>query len=453
MRTNSLRATTSSGVPEQWLASNRRIAIEGIELLPQENTLFKGNPLIVARGQAQAFYLHDKSGRVWILKKFLPGRNPDVRYIEAIQSLIPEYSGFESGNQRRVLTHASVAASSSASSDFLSWIENTILMPKVQGSDWARIADRVRDGTINLTLEQRLLLCKNLSEKIRLLEMHNLSHRDLSSTNIFIDTNTWDLHLIDWDSLYHPTLTCPPNTTFGTNGYVAPFVKMNGVEDPQLSWTHGADRFSLAVLNVEFLSVDRDSPLTGDGGLLDQEEIYNLGGSGLNKLYAGLQQDFPAAYVLFERALHATSFGHCPGPEEWRQLGAGIEAPSLKDVYDPQADFVRFLELIQKQKPPIPAPKLSEMEAPNVGEYLAAARKEVGPPAPRLSELDRVDFSDLLARTRVENVPAAPSLAELDGPVRNVAPAVSTYQVPAAPRLADLEESTSDNEQGTVGTR
>ena len=135
-------------------------------------------------------------------------------------------------------------------------IENTILMPLVRGSDWANVADKVRAGKINLTSEQRLLLCRNLSEKVSILERSNVSHRDLSSTNVFVDTNTWNVHLIDWDSIFHSSLTFPPNTTFGTNGYVAPFVRVNGSEDPHIRWRCGADRFSLAVLNVEFLCVE-----------------------------------------------------------------------------------------------------------------------------------------------------------------------------------------------------
>ena len=232
-------------VAQTWLKSKRCASIEGINLSPQENSFLPGNPLVVARGQAQAFYLHDESKRVWILKKFLPGRNPDAHYVKAIHALIPQHEGFESGYQRKVLSRASVAASSLPSADFPSWIENTILMPLVRGSDWANVADKVRAGKINLTSEQRLLLCRNLSEKVSILERSNVSHRDLSSTNVFVDTNTWNLHLIDWDSIFHSSLTFPPNTTFGTNGYVAPFVRVNGSEDPHISWTCGADHIKV----------------------------------------------------------------------------------------------------------------------------------------------------------------------------------------------------------------
>src|SRR4026208_1687299 len=209
-----VQSNQNSDVAQTWFLSRSRVSIEGVNLLLQENEFLKGNPLIVARGQAQAFFLHDENNRVWILKKFLPGRNPNTQYIRAVQGLIPQHQGFESGYQRKVLFQTSVTRSGLPSADFPSWIENTILMPRVNGSDWANIADKVRNGTIHLTPEQRLTICRHLSEKITILERNNLSHRDLSSTNIFIDTNTWEVHLIDWDSIYHVSLSIPSSTTF-----------------------------------------------------------------------------------------------------------------------------------------------------------------------------------------------------------------------------------------------
>ncbi|HEY0377987.1 MAG TPA: serine/threonine-protein kinase [Pyrinomonadaceae bacterium] len=407
-----------SDVAQAWLRSKTRASIEGINLLPQENTYLAGNPLVIARGQAQAFYLHDETRRVWILKKFLPGRNPNAQYIKAIQSLIPMHPGFESGYQRKVLSRASAAGASLPAAEFPAWIENTILMPLVPGSHWAYIADRVRDGTIRLTPEQRLSMCRSLSEKIAVLESHGLSHRDLSSTNIFIDTDTWAVHLIDWDSIYHDSLTMPPNTTFGTSGYVAPFVRVSGVEDAQATWARGTDRFSMGVLNVEFLSVERDSPVTGDGGIFDQDEIYNSGGSGIDKITGRLRRDFPSALALFGRILHAAAFDKCPSPDEWRALGAGVTAPSLKDVYDPQPDFMRFIQRMQIVPPKIerPAPDLRDMAAPDFHAPHVPATKDGGPPAPSLTELGRPDWGQLSLRPAPESARPAPRLDELEDP-------------------------------------
>lgn len=432
---------TSSDVAQMWLLSKRCASIEGIDLLPRENIFLKGNPLVVVRGQAQAFYLYDGNKRVWILKKFLPGRNPDTQYIKAIQSLIPQHNGFESGYQRKVLSRASVAGSSLPAAEFPAWIENTILMPLVKGSDWAYIADKVRDGTISLTPEQRLLLCRHLSEKVRILESNNLAHRDLSSTNIFIDTNTWNVHLIDWDSIYHPSLIIPTNTTFGTNGYIAPFVKVSGTGEARATWVRGADRFSMAVLNIEFLSVERNSPVTGDGGLLNQDEIYNLGGSGINKIVGSLGQNFPNALGLFDRILRARNFDECPGPDAWMALGAGVTAPSLKDVYDPQPDFLTFIQELQKAKKiQRPAPNLLDIEVPDFKVPPVPATQEEAPPAPSLADLEPLDWGHLLPGTEPETAQPAPRLPEIQDLGERTTQPTKSAPASAAPSLTDIED-------------
>lgn len=446
------RQQIPSDAAQVWLLLRRLVPLEGIELLPQENMYLKGTPLIVARGQAQAFYLDDATGRVWILKKFLPGRNPDARYIQAIQSLVPRHAGFESGYQRRVLSQASVPTSALPSADFAQWIEHTILMPLVKGSDWAYVADRVREGTLTLSPEQRLLMCRKLSQKVKLLEAGGLSHRDLSSTNIFVETRTGDTHLIDWDSLYHPNLSIPPNTTFGTNGYIAPFVRVNGMEDAHVTWSPSADRFSMAALNVEFLTVEQHSPLTGDGGMLDQDELYQRGGRGIDKIARGLRQNFPGALGLFERVLRAASFDQCPSPDEWIALGAGVSAPSLRDVYDPQPDFQKFIHAIQKPPtPPPPAPSLDDLTRLDLSAPFIAAAQAQAPPAPSLSSVKTQDVDAL--RALLAAAPKAPGLEELQDPVAGLRPpAVSETPAPA-PSLSDIEDPIAGtNGKGGDGT-
>jgi hypothetical protein len=422
-----------SDVAQTWLLRRQRVSIEGVALLPQENMFIPKTPLVIIRGQAQAFYLDDGAGKVWILKKFLPGRTPEAQYVRAIGALVPPHRGFESGHRRRVLSRASLGGPA-PSADFAPWVENTILMPQVEGSDWAYVADRVRDGTISLTSEQRLLICRNLSEKVRALEGSGLSHRDLSSTNVFIDTNTWDVHLIDWDSLYHRSLTIPPNTTFGTNGYVAPFVRVNGAPDPRRTWRPGSDRFSLAVLNVEFLTIERNSPVTGDGGLLDQDEIFVRRGRGIDRCADILRRSSPGALGLFERALLANDFDECPRPDEWIALSAGVTAPSLRDVYDPQPDFQRFIHTLQAP-PPRAAPDLRDVERPDFAASYVPATGVEGPPAPSLPDLEPFDPSALPHARTAAATPPAPDLRGVGDPLGGAA-----TQPPAAPSLNDVED-------------
>ena len=408
-------ASATIDVVQEWLLSRSSLSIEGIKLFPQENTYLKGSPLMVARGQAQAFYLKDDAKRVWILKKFLPGRSPDLQYVKAVQTLVPPHPGFESGYQRRVLSQESINANSLPSPHLPSWIHNTILMPRVEGSDWATIADRVRDGTITLSAEQRQQICRNLAGQVQHLERMGLSHRDLSSTNVFIDTRTWAVHLIDWDSIYHASLSIPGNTTCGTNGYVAPFVKTNGSEDVRITWAAMSDRFGLAVLNVEFLTVNRNSPVTGDGGLLDQDEINKRGGRGMDQIRLLLGKNFPRAESLFEKALNSRGLADCPSPDEWLALIVGVKAPSLSDVYDPQADFLRCIQLLQKESQPAPpAPRLSDFENPDVYAALAEGKTGPPPPAPSLAGLEPIDLKGSTSLTCFENAPAAPPLPSLE---------------------------------------
>lgn len=318
-----------SDLVEAWLKSGKHAEIAGLRLRPIEYPQLKGILLATSRGQAQAFYLTDDNGLDWILKKFLPAKTPDPAYINAIGSLIPRWPGFQSGSRRQILSKSSLSKSGFFSADFGSWLENTVLMPRVSSDDWAKLADKIRNGSVRLTEDDRMLLCKSLSQQINLLERNDLSHRDLSVTNVFVDWQAQFVHLIDWDCIFHPSLAMPPNTTFGTDGYVAPFVKVSGSPDPRVTWRPRADRFSLAILNAEFLSMDFGTPDMNDGGMFDQSELFNRGGLETARIINNLQNHFPRAASLLEKALRAQSFDDCPSPADWLALSNPMPMPSL----------------------------------------------------------------------------------------------------------------------------
>lgn len=316
-------------VAEAWLKSGKYSEMAGLRLRPIENPKFKGLPLSTARGQAQAYYLRDDNNFDWIMKKFLPAKIPDSTYINAIQSLIPPRPGFQAGYRRRVLSGSDVARSGFYSADFAAWVENTVLMSRITCDDWAGLADKIRKGSVTLTDAERILMCRSLSEKINLLESSDLSHRDLSVMNVFVEVKTSFVHLIDWDCLFHPSLSMPRNTTYGTEGYIAPFVKKSGVPDPQITWKPRADRFSLAILNAEFLCMDAGTPLRNDGGMFEQTELYNGGGPETTQILNKLRQNFPDAGSLLEKALTAQSFDDCPSPDKWLALGVASHIPAV----------------------------------------------------------------------------------------------------------------------------
>ena len=317
-------------VPGDWLKSGKHAEVAGHRLRPIENQRMKGIPLAPVRGQAQAFYLKDENNFDWILKKFLPAKIPNGAYIKAIQTLIPSRPGFQPGNLRRVLSSADVSKSGYFTPEFASWIENTVLMPRIKCDDWAGLADKVRQGSMTLTDDERLLLCKSLNEEIAALESVDLSHRDLSSTNVFADVKAVLVHLIDWDCIFHPSLLMPANTTYGSDGYIAPFVNDLGSPDPRATWGPHADRFSMAILNAEFLCMDAGTPLRNDGGMFKQSELFSRGGPETTAIIDGLRKKFPEAARLLETALMARGFDDCPSPAEWLALS---NRPSASSPY------------------------------------------------------------------------------------------------------------------------
>lgn len=316
-----------------WLKSGELTQIAGPGLRPIENRFLKGEPLFVQRSRARVFYLKDDSGRDWVLKKFFPRSLPSWSHLNAIKSLIPTIPGFEAGYKRLVISEKNVANARSIDRELLSWLENTILMARTPGTAWAAVSDKVRSGVLSLPDDVRLLLCRNLSEKVAILEENSLAHRNLSRTSVFVDED-WSIHVINWDELLHPSLAIPPNPDCGTCGYIAPFVRKAQRADPFLTWRPQADRFSLAVLNSEFLALKPHSPMAGDGGMFDQDELYARNGDDLNQILCDLERNFLDAAALLERALNANSFDECPSPAQWiefcnkgRQSADGISPP------------------------------------------------------------------------------------------------------------------------------
>ncbi|MFY9620637.1 MAG: serine/threonine-protein kinase [Pyrinomonadaceae bacterium] len=300
-------------IVQSWLSSRRYAVLEGIAFIPRAVDDMSPLPLATKGEQGTAYYLTDENGRGWVLKKFFPEAQPDPAYSSAVQLLIPGRPGFESGFERQVLESSSVSSSAYADPEFQAWIDGAVLMPQVMSTTWADLAASIRDGA-NLSRVERLLLCQKLSEKIGWLESVGLAHRDLSSTNVLIDGLNIEVHLIDWDSLYHPTLAMPSNAGCGTKGYIAPFVRV-GSEAAQSTWLENSDRFALAILNVELLSMAAKVPPAGE--LIGQDDIYLRSGKGLRAVRDSLRHTFVRAVELMDAAIAARSFVECPNPSDW----------------------------------------------------------------------------------------------------------------------------------------
>jgi len=359
----------AADVVEEWLASCQPACVNGMCLRPVEHGALKGTPLSIQKGQAEAFCLIGDDGRQWILKKFHAGRQPERGYLEAIRSVLPKGEGFLSGTARDVLSSASLtrgpACHCSAALAF--WVDGTVLMPRISGIDWASIADEVRDGRVRLERVHRLALCMGLTTLVAEMERHQCCHRDLSSGNVFVDTRSWEVRLIDFDSLYHPTLPFPAATTCGTAGYTAPFTWRNGGLDPAVTWCAHADRFAMTLLNVEFLVLGPGAPLTAEGGMFDQDELRARRGHGLEDVRTTLKSEYPQVVPLLESGLQSAGFEACPSPEAWNTVldavpGGPVKPPRLDELEILEADF--FKQLLKKRRPAAPlwpAPSLHEL--------------------------------------------------------------------------------------------
>lgn len=328
-----------------WLASGEDAVLNGITLRPNSHPNFSTVPAMLSGDQGTTYELLDNTDNRWMLKKFAAGREPTAEYVAAIQHLVPTRSQFESGYKRIVLKEAVAEPSSYQEPEFLAWTEGTILMPHVAGYTWGELMQIITDGGRALSKIERLLLCSRLSEAVDLLEASGLSHRDLSHSNVIVDALNVEVSLIDWDSLYHNSLPQQANSPAGSDGYIAPFVRINGSVDPDRTWKEHADRFALALLNAELLTVSSGSRRHVDGGLFDQAELNARAGQTLIAVRNRLRQLSRAAATLLDAALNATSFEQCPSPVAWldaikQELERGAESVwSEEETEDPVTVF------------------------------------------------------------------------------------------------------------------
>ena len=372
---------------ETWLKSNRSAKINHRRLKPLEHNVLKGAPILIQKGQGGTYFLVADDKSIWILKKFYSSRCPDRTYLEKVASILPSHDSFSSGFNRAVLQKKSLARERGHhySEAFADWLDGSLLMPKVNGVDWSTLADEVRENRIQLDKAQRVALCRGLSESTRILEQQRIAHRDLSSGNVFIDTNTWTISLIDFDSLYHPSLAMPQATTCGTVGYTPPYAWKSNALDARMTWSAHADRYALALLNTEFLVFQKNAPLSAEGGMFDQDELRSRSGKSIKLARKALAKDYPAAENLFHEAIHSSHFDQCPSPEDWLAFCGccHIKPPKLSDLNAIKTD--EFEQVLKKQRPasPLwPAPSLADMPTFEFGLFTSSVPAVTLPPDP-----------------------------------------------------------------------
>lgn len=312
-------------VPAVWLASGKPALIGGLYLRLRPSPQLAGAVVCSRCGQAEVFFANASDGSGWVIKKFLPGKSPDDSHLKAVAKLLPQHAGFRCGTTRRILHGRDLKKQSVAyySVELRDWIDGTVLMPEITGNDWSTVGEDIRSGISTPTPEQRRALCASLSEHVVQLESVGCAHRDISHGNVYADPTTGQTEFIDFDAVYHSSLSMPKNTTCGTDGYIAPFLSHHGRWNAAETWCPIADRFSLAVLNAEFLVTRKGSPQGNDGGLFPQDELCLRKGKHFDHAADALRVEYPEAWPLFHAAINSDSFDDCPPPSAWLNLYAG----------------------------------------------------------------------------------------------------------------------------------
>jgi hypothetical protein len=356
-----------SDLVEHWLASGRFARLNDMQLRPEPHPLLPNTPGRIRRGQADAYPLTSAENRAFMLKKFFGGRSLDGGYLARVQQVLPRTVGFSVGVQRTVLTRDALRLGGDVywTQALADWLHDTVLMPRLAGGDWSAMADDLRAGRRQLSITQRRALAAALADRVWQLEAYECSHRDLTGANVFVDPSTMSVELIDFDSLYHPSLVMPAGTTCGTPGYLAPFA-CGANRDPRITWCAQADRFALALLCVEILVVGPGAPWSGDGGLFDQVHLVQWSGPSIAWARQQLMAAGPDACVAFDRAIASTSFAACPAPGDWLAIvGASSvrtattapqQVPALDDLPVPvipdPAHFAPVVTLPQAREMP-----------------------------------------------------------------------------------------------------
>ena len=75
----------------RWMKSGKYAKIASMSLRPRKHPTAPDMPLSVQRGQAEVFFLEDPAQKVWILKRFGPGKLPSLEYRRRTGSILPRH--------------------------------------------------------------------------------------------------------------------------------------------------------------------------------------------------------------------------------------------------------------------------------------------------------------------------------------------------------------------------
>jgi serine/threonine protein kinase len=300
---------------EEWFGSRATLTLSGVAGLRPKEHGHLGIPVAIAKGQATNYLLVDHAGGHWYLKRFLAGKRPALEYVRMTGEVIPRRREFSSGWRRAVLASGSVraAAGSRLPKGLPEWLDGAVLAPSTPGTQWAYWIENMTQTPLGT--EARLAVAADLARLVAVLEACQISHRDLSGGNVLVDSGS--VALIDWDTMFHAALPFQQNSPLGSLGYMAPWV----ADDVRQSWRLRADRFALAIMVAEALTVAPGITLQGDGSLFRQEDFAR--DSAPKRTLGALGDVSPTLRDLFEAAWKSTGFDGCPSALDWaEELGS-----------------------------------------------------------------------------------------------------------------------------------
>jgi len=102
-------------------------------------------------------------------------------------------------------------------------------------------------------------------------------------------------------------------------------------------------QYALAIIIVEFLTLDKDSPLTADGGMFEQEELRKRGGIGIDDVKKVLSKEWTQVLPLFEAAIYSRNFASCPlhkiGSRFWKKSWGKDKLSRIDEMEGIRSDY------------------------------------------------------------------------------------------------------------------
>lgn len=193
-------------------------------------------------------------------------------------------------------------------------LEYAVLMPWYEDSTWSRMF-LDQQACAQYTLVHARTLALATAQVLWGLESHHMAHTDIAGSNILFSADYKQVHLLDLENMYIPTMPPPKKYSQGSPGY-----RHRGPGE-RGQWCPQGDRFAAAILLVEMLTwweprvrahvpdeaetlfLPTELQVTGSPTWrIVREVLYGLG---------------PSLLALFDQAWTSNSLFECPDLGTW----------------------------------------------------------------------------------------------------------------------------------------